>query len=155
MYSDNAKKFITVLNEKFPIGVIVNAVGHLTTGFVSKLTDPTAAEFLDYRGADGITQANISKWPFIVLAARNGNQIRTLRQSLLGAGLPAAAFSRQMIGESAEAQMAAVAGVPEGELEYIGLVTFGESQILDGLVKKFSLFRGSKAAESGAPSEQP
>jgi hypothetical protein len=50
-----------------------------------------------------------------------------------------------MIGSSADQQREAIAKTPEEELTYAVLVTFGGSEKLDPLIKKFSLYRGSKA----------
>jgi hypothetical protein len=142
MYADNDYKFVAVLNEKIEMHRLLNALGHMTAGLVSQASDPASMRFLCYKDADGGLHPAISHYPFIVLSARNGNQIRTLRQGAIEAGLVYNDFVATMIGSSAENQLAKTQAAREADLEYFGICLFGPSEVLGGLTRKFSLFKG-------------
>jgi hypothetical protein len=79
-------------------------------------------------------------FPFIILKADNGNQIRKVRQEALVRNIPFTDFTSTMtVGTSAE-QVERTAQTPEAELEYFGICLFGETQWLRGFTGKFSLF---------------
>ena len=82
----------------------------------------------------------ISYYPFIVLAPRNGNQIRTLRQSAIEQGISYTDFAETVLGESADDQLSRTAATLEADLKYFALALFGSAEQLDPLTKKFSLF---------------
>lgn len=139
LYSDNDYKFVAVLNRKIPLPQLMNALGHMSAGLISQcqLAD---LEFLRYQDADGSAHPAISRYPFIILSAKNGNQIRTLRQSAMRLAIPFNDFVNTMLGSSAEQQMEQTQRTRESELEYFGICLFGRAEILNDLTRKFSLF---------------
>ena len=97
--------------------------------------------FDNYEDADGNAHSNISDNPFIVLQADNSNKIRTLREALTEAGIHFVDFTSTMtVGTYAEQQEQTKA-TPEADIEYWGIVTFGEVEKLNAMTKKFSLWR--------------
>lgn len=134
-------RFVAVLNKKAELGRLFNALGHMTAGLVGKYGDANDFCFLEYRDADGGIHPSISHFPFIVLKADNANQIRTLRSALIEQGLPCNDFTSTMTVGTSEEQQRATAETPEAELEYFGICTFGETEPLKVLTKKFQLFR--------------
>lgn len=143
MYQDNSRKFVAILNQKQPIGLLMNALGHTVAGFLSKQRahlDEMA--FLRYQDRDGVIDAHISQSPLIVLKAKNGNQLRTVRQAAQAAGIPWNVFTDTMLGTSAADQLQKTRNATEAELDYIALYLFGAAADLDPLTRKFSLFGG-------------
>lgn len=145
MYKDNACKFVAVLNRNIPIPQLLNALGHMTAGLVSQRSGTEAMCFLRYEDADGGIHPAISRWPFIVLAAKNSGQIRRLREELRRSVVEGLViyndFVETMIGVSAEDQLRQTKGARETDLEFYGAVTFGPAGVLDPVTKRFSLFR--------------
>jgi hypothetical protein len=140
-YVPTTHKFVAVLNKKVPVGNLMNALGHLSAGFAVSYPELAEMRFDNYEDADGNAHPSISDNPFIVLQADNSNQIRTLRKMLSEAGLQCVDFTSTMtVGTYAEQQEKTKA-TPEAELEYWGVVTFGEVEKLNALTKKFSLWR--------------
>jgi hypothetical protein len=134
-------KFVAVLNRKIPVGNLMNALGHMTAGLASSYPDQTAMRFDNYADADGNDHPHISDNPFIVLQADNSNKIRAFRQALVDANIPFVDFTSTMtVGTYAE-QQERTRQTSEAELEYYGIVTFGEIEQLSTLTKKFSLWR--------------
>lgn len=140
-YVPTTHKFVAVLNKKIPVGNLMNALGHITAGFAASYPNPAEMRFDNYEDADGNAHPNISDNPFIVLQADNSNKIRTLREALTEAGIHFVDFTSTMtVGTYAEQQKKTKA-TPEAELEYWGIVTFGEVDKLNAITKKFSLWR--------------
>lgn len=134
-------RFVAVLNKKAELGRLFNALGHMTAGLVGAYDKDNDFYFLEYRDADGGVHPSISHFPFIVLKADNSNQIRTLRISLIEQGLPFNDFTSTMTVGTSEEQQKATYDTPEAELEYFGVCTFGDTETLKTLTKKFQLFR--------------
>jgi len=134
-------RFVTVLNKKAEVGRLMNALGHMTAGLVGGSTDTDQFCFLQYHDADNSTHPNISHFPFIVLRADNSNQIRTLRNTLLEQGIAFTDFTSTMTVGTSEEQQSKTADTTEAELEYWGICTFAETDVLRELTKKFQLFR--------------
>ncbi len=141
MYNDNNKKFVAVLNKKIELPKLLNALGHIAVGIVSTAENNSEMEFLKYYDGDGTLHPAISKFPFIVLSADNGNQIRNLRKSAIEQNLLYNDFSDSMLGLSAEEQQENTKAKKEANLDYYAIVLFGDSAILQTLTKKFSLFK--------------
>lgn len=140
-YVPTTHKFVAVLNKKVPVANLMNALAHATAGFAASYPDPKEMRFDNYEDADGNVHHNISDNPFIILRADNSNKIRTLRQALADAGLHYVDFTDTMtVGTYAE-QQERTKTTHETELEYWGIVTFGETEKINALTKKFSLWR--------------
>lgn len=140
LYANNSHKFVAVLNKKAELPRLVNALGHLSAGLTAQHGDIDEMKFLNYTDADGGLHPGISHYPFIVLAARNGNQIRTLRQAAIEGGISYCDFIDTMLGESAEDQLQRTSTTPEESLTYLAIALFGSAEQLDPLTRKFSLF---------------
>lgn len=138
---DLENKFVAVLNEKVPVGSLMNALAHMSAGLVGSYPDISAMRFDSYFDLNGGEHQSISDHPFIILAADNSNKLRTLRKSLIEAGVHFVDFTSTMtVGTYAE-QRERTRGTAEADLEYYGVCMFGKKHILAPLTKKFSLWR--------------
>ena len=146
MYFDNDYKFIALLNKKKDLPSLMNALGHMAAGLVAQCCAATveSMHFVRYEDAEQGIHSMISKYPFIILSAKNGNQIRSLRQSAIESGIPYTDFVDTMIGRSADEQLQRTACTPESDLEYFGICLFGPAEDLDRLTRRFSLFTRSE-----------
>jgi len=134
-------KFVAVLNKKIPAGKLMNALGHMTAGFAASYSDQAALRFDNYADADGNDHPHISDNPYIVLQADNSNKIRTFRPSLIEANIPFVDFTSTMTEGTYFEQQERTKAAHEADLEYYGIVTFGEIEQLNGMTRKFSLWR--------------
>jgi hypothetical protein len=143
MYQDNSNKFVVILNQKQNMGLLMNALAHTVAGLISKQrAHLDQLEFLPYLDSAGVIDARISRYPFIILKAKNGNQIRTVRQAAQDAGIPCNVFADTMLGKSADDQLQKTRSAKEAEMDYIAICLFGPATDLDQLTRKFSLFGG-------------
>ena len=137
---ENSKRFIAVLNKKIEIGRLMNALGHITAGLATSVNVNEMC-FLQYADKDGSIHPNISHFPFIVLKADNGNKIRTVRNECIGRNIPFSDFTSTMTIGTSEDQQNATKNSLESELEYYGIVMFGNTEELKEFTAKFSLFQ--------------
>ena len=140
-------RFVAVVNKKIPHGRISNALGHMSAGLMSQLLGEEEDVVLhDYHDASGGVHPTIPHDPFIVLQAKNSNQIKTLRQKLIDAGIRYTDFLKSMtIGTSAE-QLEATASMNSDKLEYMGICFYGKQENLQPLTKKFSIYNPKDCA---------
>lgn len=141
IYDNNEYQFVAVLNGKIEMPKLLNALGHMAVGLSSLQEDESKMEFLKYYDADQTLHPAISKFPFIILKSKNGNQIRSLRQTAIDLGIPYNDFTDTMLGYSAENQLSQTKETKEENLNYFGICLFGESSQIKPLTKRFSLFK--------------
>ena len=138
---EKAYRFVAVLNKKIAAGRLMNALGHMAAGLAGGSGKASEMCFLEYGAKEGASHPNISHFGFIVLAADNGNQIRTVRKEALTRGVSFTDFTNTMTVGTSEEQRAATRATPDEELEYYGICMFGPTTVLQEFTKKFSLFR--------------
>lgn len=134
-------KFVAILNKKIPIGSLLNALGHMAVGLSASYPDIPAMRFDSYVDQNGGEHRSISDHPFIILSADNSNQIRTLRNELMSAGVHFVDFTSTMMVGTYTEQKERTRNTPEAELEYYGICAFGDAFLLSKFTKKFSLWR--------------
>ena len=134
-------KFVAVLNKKIPVVNLMNALGHMAAGLGGSAPNLEEMRFDSYFDKDGGEHKSISDNPFIILSAGNSNQIRTLRQELISAGIHFVDFTSTMTVGTYKEQQERTKQTPELELEYYGICLFGPKEIINNLTKKFSLWR--------------
>lgn len=138
---ENSKRFIAVLNKKIETGRAMNALGHMTAGLAGGCSKADEMCFLQYKDHDETIHPNISHFPFIVLKADNSNKIRTVRNECINRGIPFSDFTSTMTLGTSKEQLKATSDTPEAELEYYGIVMFGDTNILKEFTGKFSLYQ--------------
>lgn len=138
---DLTHKFVAVLNKKIPVGNLMNALGHMAAGLAGSYPNKEEMRFDKYFDKEGGEHPSISDNPFIILSADNSNQIRTLRNELINAGVLFTDFTSTMTVGTYKEQQEKTKQTPEAELEYYGICFLGLKNVLNNLTKKFSLWR--------------
>lgn len=139
MYKNNDHKLAVVLNSKIALPRLFNAAVHCVAGLVARL-EPTALQFEPYFNADEKWEASISRFPNIILKARNGSQLSKLRADASAAGVPINHFVSTMVGMSAEQQLELTRVAKSVDLEFWAVAVFGDAEEVGALTRKFSLF---------------
>lgn len=134
-------KFVAILNKKISTGLLMNALGHMAAGLSASYPNIPEMRFDNYSDKDGGDHKNISDNPFIILQANNSNQLRNLRKSLIEQGVHFVDFTSTMTVGTYFDQQQRTKDTPEEDLEYYGVCAFGEISQINGLTKKFSLWR--------------
>ena len=141
MYRENGYKWVVVAGRDVSPASLMNAVAHLSLSMASCCSGQEAKQFHEYIDGNGKMVSSISNWPVIVLGAKNCNQLRMLRVRASEAGVPCQAFVGEMIGGSADEQLAKTSETMGEELTYWAVMLFGHRNCVDPLIKRFSLFR--------------
>jgi hypothetical protein len=147
-YTDNTNKFACILNRRTAPPVALNAMAHAMAGLVSTLPEG-AADFLDYRFKGDAAMSVISRYPVIVLEAKNASQLRTAWGTAQSEAIVSNVFALSMIGASAAEQREATAQTDPETAELVALTLFGSSDRIDRITRKFSLFRDRTVANGG------
>lgn len=134
-------KFAIVLNGKIGVGQAVNTTSHLLTALVEKMSHKTreSISVIDYKDADGNSHY-ASKWPQIILKAKNSNQIRKLKAEAIETGLNYIDFTDAMTIGDYQEQLERSSNTKEENLEYYGAVIYGPKEVVADLTRKFSLY---------------
>ena len=114
---------------------------YMTAGLIGQYDSKDELRFQTYVDKDGTNHPSISDNPFIVLSAKNGNQIRTLRNALIERGIKFTDFTDTMIEGTYADQHDRTASTPESELDYFGICFFMNSAQSKELTKRFSLYQ--------------
>ncbi len=139
--NENSKKFIAVLNKKFEVWRLFNALGHATAWLISLNKDIEEFGFLDYKDGDDKSHPAISHYGFIILKADNSNQILRLRQTCQEQSILSNDFTTSMTIWTSIEQYNQTRQIKEQDLEYLCIVMFGDSDKISPFTKKFSLFK--------------
>ena len=134
-------KLVAVLNEKIEVGVAMNALAHMIVGLGASVENKEELRLTDYADADGNSHTNISEIPFMVLKARNSNQLRILRRGLIANNIKFVDLTNTMTIGTYQEQIERSKQTKEADLEYYGIAIFGDWNAVFELTKKFSLFK--------------
>ena len=135
-----SKKLVAVLNEKIENGKLMNALSHMAVGLGTAIQNKEELRLMDYTDADGGKHPNISEMPFIVLKTNSG-KIRMLRTAAINNKIQFTDFTNTMTVGTYEEQIEKTKETKEQDLEYYGIILFGERQLVSELTKKFSLWK--------------
>ncbi|MDD9855647.1 MAG: DUF2000 family protein [Gammaproteobacteria bacterium] len=138
-YADNQNKFVVIVRRDIAPAQLLNAVAHCCSGLVERVG--VQAEFLDYPSLAGKWTARISRWPVIILTAKNANQMARFVNDASERNLAFNCFTNAMLGESAQQQQSQVA--KDSSLEYWAIAAFGDASILREITRRFSLYRSN------------
>lgn len=136
-YADNQNKFVVVVNRTIAPVRLLNAVAHCCGGLAERVG--AKAEFLDYPSPAGQWTARISRWPVIILAAKNNGQMARFAGDANERNLVFNCFTGAMLGESTQQQQSQVA--EDSTPEYWAVAAFGEASALREITRRFSLYR--------------
>lgn len=138
---ENAKRFVVVVNGKVEPGRLMNAIGHMTAGLVGNYSNQQEFAFVDYTDKEGNLHAKLSHYPFIILKAKNSNQILSLREKLIERKISFYDFTDSMPIGTTHEQVSATKQKSAKEQTYFGLTAFADTDEIKELTKKFSLYK--------------
>jgi len=136
-----SRKLVAVLNGKIEVNILMNALAHMSVGLGASIENKDELRLIDYIDAGNNSHANISELPFIILKAKNSNQLRELRRRLVERNVHFVDFPDfvRSIGtfESPEKSRE----FKEENIEYYGIAIFSDWDVVTELTKKFSLWK--------------
>lgn len=149
-YQDNHKKFVAVLNRKHPLPRLLNAVTHATIGMAPRINHADA-EFMSYPNDQDGWDATLTRFPFIILEAKNSDHLAAVIKTAREQGIAHNIFTSSMIeGGTADEQVINTKAAAGETLDYMAITLFGTADEINPLTKKFSLFKGPSLATEAA-----
>lgn len=127
------KKIVVIVDRNVETGRIANAIAHCSAGI-------SISKFDEYETSNGIT-CTLSNHPIIILSAKNKNQVKNALIKADEAKLEYSFFASTMWRETPEEQVAETKSTSFDDLEVIACAIYGESEEVDKIARKFSLYR--------------
>ena len=133
-------KLIVIIKDGLEIGKAMNALSFAMLGFGANVVEKEEIKLNKYEDAEGNVHKNISEMPIIVLRA-GSNKIRTIKEKAKEIGLKFVDFVDTMSIGTYEEEYKLTKTKKDQELEYWALVLFGDSEQLNELTGKLSLYK--------------
>ena len=130
------KKLVAVLNKNKNVGVVMNALAHMSIGLGANHIIKEEFRFTNYKDASGNDHKNISEMPFIVLEG-NSNKIRELRHSAIENEVEFVDYTNTMTEGTYKEQIQKSFQTKEEDLEYFGIVLFGDWNKVSELTRRY------------------
>lgn len=139
-YNYKEKKIVAVVNDKLEVGVALNVLGHLAVSIGYNAENHMGRSVLT--DASGIKHLGISKYPFIITKA-NANKIRNaIEAARQNINILFADYPLQMLETGHDDELAeSLSKAKEVDLLYLGAVFYGNTEDINAITKKFSLYR--------------
>jgi len=135
-------QFTCVVNKKKNPAILMNAIGHMTAGLIEQhKVDTSLMRFRNFIDNDKSIHPSTSENGFIILRSDNSNNLRTLRNNLIGQNIKFTDFTETMILGNYVTQQEEFDHTSEADLEYVGVCFFACIEKSKELTKKFSLFK--------------
>jgi hypothetical protein len=138
MYSDNDKKLYIVVNRNLDSALLFNAACHISAGITRQIASP---EFDHYPTQLEGVAAHLSRYPVVILQAKNSGQLAKLVSKAQEEGVLCNFFTTTMLSHSAEQQIADTQNAAFEELEFVAVAVYGEAEQLAPLTKRFSVHK--------------
>ncbi len=133
-------KLVAVMNENKDIGTVMNSLAHISFGLGASVENKNDARLTNYKDSEGNNHENISEMPFIILKA-NSNKIRQLRKAAIEKNIRFVDFTHTMTTGTYQEQIERSSKTKDDEMDYFGIVLFGDSEKISDMTRKFSLWR--------------
>ena len=141
---DNAAKYkiVAVINKTLPPGVALNAIAHMGAGLGASATEEMRSQmsFIDFPDKDGVSHNSISALSLIVLRGTSG-EIRKIRSAAKEKSLHVVDFIETMTGDTYKEQLEKTSNVNYNDINFYGVMIFGEKAIIDPITRKQSLWK--------------
>ena len=141
MVYNDTHKFVAVVNKNLEIGKAMNAIAHSCAGLVGMAPNELKEKmsFIDFIDKDGQIHKSISGLSLIVLRWKNG-ELKKLRESFIENNVLFTDFTEAMTGDTYKEQLDKTLETSNENMNYFCITAFGEKEILDPLIRKFSLW---------------
>lgn len=133
------KKLVAIMNKSVEPGRVMNALSHISISLGAQI-GKNKLEAVDYVDQDGNIYPDISKMPFIILKA-NSNKIKNMVRIAKEQEITFSAFTDTMTVGTWQEQLDKTSQTEQQNLEFWGVVMYGDADKLSEHTKKFSLWK--------------
>lgn len=133
-------KFISIISKKVPVGNAINIASHMMAGLIAKAQASLLEDmaFINYGHAPN--EHHASKWPHIILKAKNSNQITKFLEVAQENKIHYVTFVDTMLEGGWQEQQSKTIETPNSETQYLGISLFIQDFDINSMTKKLSLY---------------
>ena len=138
-YAD--KKIVAVLAANLEMGIAVNVIGHLAISIGAYAEDGLMGRpvLLDKSGTEHV---GIAKYPFIITKVKPGRLKKFVEEARVKKELFLVDYPAQMLSTAHDDELAEELSKTEtADIQYLGAIIYGDSQIVSALTGRFTLYR--------------
>ncbi|MEG4228133.1 DUF2000 domain-containing protein [Microcoleus sp. N9_B2] len=141
IYDYKQKKIVAVLSSNLETGVALNVIGHLAIS-IGAYSDKELMGRSHLQDASGVKHIGIAKYPFVITKANPTKLRKLIVDARLKEDILFADYPEQMLTTGHDDQLAqSLAVVKEEEINYLGVIFYGNSNSVTELTGKLSLWR--------------
>ena len=139
-YDYKEKRIVAVLKNNLEIGIALNVVGHLSISIGKYANDHMGQNpLLD---GSGIKHMGIARYPFITTKASQNKIRQAIEKARKDDRILFADYPQQMLETGHDNELVeSMIKADEKNLEYLGAVFYGPTEIINEITGKFSLFK--------------
>ena len=139
-YDYREKKIVAIISDKLPIGLALNALGHLAFS-AGRYSDQLMMGQEKIKDADGNVHVGISKYPFIALKATE-EEIKSIIKTAKEKGILVVDYPQEMFDTGPDEELvAALSKAKESATKYHAAVLVGRSEALKPLTGHLKLYK--------------
>jgi len=140
MNQDFSKRIAIIVRRDIEPWQVTNTIAHIAAKVGRAVPDFETGDF--FKTKDGFNIPRNTQYPIVVFQTEGITKIRNLLIKIQAEGLPYLAYIREMIDYTSDEELLnAVQQKNEEEIEYLGIGTFGDNEVLRLLTKKLSLWK--------------
>jgi hypothetical protein len=140
-YNYKEKKIVAVLSSNLEIGIALNVIGHLAIS-IGAYSGEDLMGRPQLQDASGINHAGIAKYPFVITKTNPTKLRKLIVDARLKGGLLIADYPEQMLATGHDDELSqALAVVKEDEINYLGVILYGNNDVVAELTGKLTLWR--------------
>jgi hypothetical protein len=134
------KKFVAVLDRNYGAPFLLNALGHLSIGMGDMLKD-SGVEYSEFQDTNGKSVSYLTDYPLIILGAKSGEKIKTIYEKAELEGVKINVYYDIMFSGSVSEQLENTKSKSYDKQKFVGILLFGEVEVLNVLTKRISLLK--------------
>ena len=140
-YDYKEKKIVSIIASNVEPAIALNIMGHLGVS-VGAYADKEIMGQANIKDKSGITHVGISKYPFIITKVKMGKLKQTIETAKQNPNILVIDYPREMLTTGHDDELVkAIGEKEEKDMEYLGAVLYGDSNVINELTGKFSLWR--------------
>lgn len=135
------KKIIGIIASNVDAAVALNVIGHLSIS-IGKYTEKEIMGKEIITDKSGINHLGISRFPFIITKVKQSKLKIAIEKAKNNPNLVVADYPKDMLETRTDEELVdSISNKEESELEYLGAVIYGNTEDVNEITGKFSLWR--------------
>jgi hypothetical protein len=140
-YDYKEKKIVGIIASNVEPAIALNVIGHLGVS-IGAYADKEMMGQATIKDKSGINHLGISKYPFIITKVKIGKLKQTIEAAKQNPEILVVDYSKEVLTTWHDDELVKALGEKEEkDIEYLGAALYGNSDAINALTGKFSLWR--------------